>query len=68
MVTQVHSTHIFELAKEIQAERIHEARVAHLVAQQKRKWPVSLSDVLAWLASHAVRRPVRLRTRPQSLA
>lgn len=55
MVTQLHSTHIFELAKEIQAERLHEAKIAHLVAHQRRQWAFSLGALLAWLTPFAAR-------------
>jgi hypothetical protein len=68
MVTQLHNTHIFELAKELQAERIREAQAAHLAAQQRRNRPAFLRDVPAWLNSFVVRWPVWLRTRSQGLA
>jgi hypothetical protein len=68
MVTQLHSTHIFELAKEMQAERIREAEAARLAAEQRRNRSAFSREAPAWFANFVVRWPVWLRTRSQGLA
>jgi hypothetical protein len=67
MVTQLHSTHVFELAKTIQCERIEEARVAHLVAQQRDKPGAERREARAWLARLSSLWVLPVRSRTQTL-